>query len=259
MKLAQVAVQLYTVREFLQIPAQVIASLYKLKEIGYQSVQLSAGSLAGFSEMEIQGVLSEVGLICCSTHEPGEMILNSPEKVAQRLQRLGCRYTAYPMPKNIQLDSQENIYNLAEKLNHAGRILYESGITLAYHNHALEFRQYNGQTMLEIIYNRTDSRYVQAEIDTYWVQFGGNNPVEWCRRLAGRLPLLHLKDYMITSEHTPTYAEIGSGNLDFKAIIQAADKAGCRWYIVEQDTCPGDPFDSLAHSLNYIQENLCER
>ena len=111
--------------------------------------------------------------------------------------------------------------------------------------------------MLDLLYAQTDARYLQAEIDTYWVQYGGGDPVAWCEKLAGRLPLLHLKDYMFTPAAKPAFAEIGSGNLDWKRIIAAAEKSGCQWFIVEQDTCPGDPFDSVAKSYRYIAEHLC--
>ena len=50
--------------------------------------------------------------------------------------------------------------------------------------------------------------------------------------------------------------EIGNGNLEWKNIVAAADEAGCKWYIVEEDTCPGNPFDSLKQSYEYIKEEL---
>ncbi len=76
-------------------------------------------------------------------------------------------------------------------------------------------------------------------------------------RLAkGRLPLLHMKDYMVNDENAPQFAEIGVGNLPWPQIIAAAEESGCEWFIVEQDTCPGDPFDSLQISFDYIRANL---
>ncbi len=256
MKLSQVAVQLYTVREFIQTPADIANSLRKIKAIGYSAVQISAMGL--IAEEELNPLLDEIGLVCCATHEPGSTILNTPEVVVERLQKLRCRYTAYPMPKDVKLDTRQGIENLAEGLNRAGQVLAEAGQVLTYHNHHLEFRRYGNQIMLEIIYQETDPRYVQGEIDTYWVQFGGGDPVEWCNRLQNRLPLLHMKDFVINAEYKATFAEIGSGNLNFKNIVKAAEASGCQWFIVEQDTCPGDPFDSLAKSFEYIKANLCD-
>ena len=127
---------------------------------------------------------------------------------------------------------------------------------LTYHNHALEFLKLDDKTVLDIIYDESNKQNLQAEIDTYWVQLGGGDPAAWCRKLRGRLPLLHLKDCVGTVDNTSQLCEIGSGNLNFKEIVAAAASAGCKWYIVEQDTCPGDPFDSLKISFEYIRANL---
>ncbi|MDB5080491.1 MAG: xylose isomerase [Chloroflexi bacterium] len=254
MKLSQVAVQLYTLRNFLKTPAEIAQSLHKVREIGYEAVQISG--MGPIDEQELVEILDAEGLVCCATHEPGVEILNNPEKVIERLNRLDCQYTAYPFPADVKMDSREDVEVFADALNRAGKVLTEAGKVLTYHNHAIEFRRFGSQTMLEIIFERTDPRYIQAEIDTYWVQAGGANPVKWCSSLQDRLPLLHIKDYAISEENKPTFAEIGYGNLPFHDIVAAADKAGCRWYIVEQDVCPGDPFDSLAKSFEYIKGNL---
>jgi len=88
------------------------------------------------------------------------------------------------------------------------------------------------------------------------VHHGGGDCVSWCRRLRGRLPFIHLKDYAITLERKPTYCEIGNGTLPFDRIIDEAERSGCRWFIVEQDTCPGDPFESLKISFEYLKAHL---
>ena len=54
----------------------------------------------------------------------------------------------------------------------------------------------------------------------------------------------------------PMMTEIGNGNLEWKEIVKAADEAGCKWYIVEQDVCPASPFDSLKQSYEYIKSEL---
>ena len=79
--------------------------------------------------------------------------------------------------------------------------------------------------------------------------------MEWCERLDGRLPLLHLKEFGIIDNQI-TMLEIGSGNLDWKKIVKAARKSGTRWFIIEQDTCRICPFDSLEISLKYLMEKV---
>jgi sugar phosphate isomerase/epimerase len=133
------------------------------------------------------------------------------------------------------------------------RLMREAGLVLTYHNHAMEFQRLDGKLALDWLYEKTDARHMQGEIDTYWVQHGGGDPVAWCRKLNRRLPLIHLKDYTVISGR-PSFAPVGSGNLDMPAIVSAADAAGCEWFIVEQDDCYGaDPFEALAQSYRYLE------
>lgn len=256
MKLKQVAAQLYTIRDHLKTPSDIARSLKKVSDIGYQAVQISG--MGPIDESELVKILDGEGLVCCATHENGNMILNEPEKVIERLRKLDCTYTAYPHPGGITLDKLADVEALAAKLNASGKLLSEAGIILTYHNHHIEFRRFDGRLMLDVIYENTDPRYLQGEPDTYWIQYGGGDPADWCRKLDGRLPLLHMKDYIITPDNSIAFAEIGSGNLNWPEIIQAAEQSGCEWYIVEQDVCPKDPFESLKSSFDYIKSMLVE-
>jgi sugar phosphate isomerase/epimerase len=254
MKINQVAAQLYTVREFLKTPAEIESSLREIRAIGYQAVQLSA--LGPIPNKDLAEILSDLELICCVTHEPGEKILVEPENIIDRLAILNCRITGYPHPSGVLLETLDDVKQFAGRLNRSGRMFREAGITLVYHNHHIEFRRIGGKTILEILYDETDPENLQGILDTYWVQFGGGDPVAWCRKLKNRLPAIHLKDYIINEENKPDFAEIGQGNLDWKSVVKAAEESGCLWFCVEQDLCRRDPFESLKMSYNYIKENL---
>jgi len=90
------------------------------------------------------------------------------------------------------------------------------------------------------------------EIDTYWVQFGGGDPVDYINRLKGRVPVLHLKDMAPGEERR--FAEIGEGILDWPAILAASEAAGTEWLCVEQDNCyDRDPLDSAKISLTNLR------
>jgi sugar phosphate isomerase/epimerase len=258
MKIEQVAAQLYTLRDHLKTPSQVSASLKKVRKIGYQAVQVSG--LGPIDPAELRKILDGEGLVCCSTHENSATILDNPETVVATLNILGCTYTAYPYPSNADLTSVKGVKDFVRRLNNAGRVLKENGKVLTYHNHDIEFTRLKGRTVLEIIYDETDPELLKGELDTHWVQTGGGSTVAWCRRLAGRLPLLHLKDFALTSDRKRVFAEIGSGNMNWEDIIPAAEEAGCRWFIVEQDGdwVDNDPFKSLKASFRYIEDELTE-
>ena len=111
--------------------------------------------------------------------------------------------------------------------------------------------RFGGRSGLEILAEDSDPALLM-ELDTYWVAHGGGDPCEWIRRLAGRVPFIHVKDMVIDAEGKQAFAEVGQGNLNWPGIVDAARAAGTRWYIVEQDRCPGPPVESLKISL----ENL---
>ncbi len=254
MKLSQVAIQLYTLRDFIRTPDDIATTLKRVRAIGYEAVQVSG--MGAIDEAELNRILDGEGLVCCATHEPATRILEEPEAIVERLQKLNCKFTAYPHPAGLDLSKKADVDRLIPALDHSGGVLAAAGLTLTYHNHGIEFFKIDGVTALDRIYAETRPEALKGELDTYWVHFGGGDVVAWCGKLSGRLPLLHLKDYRMTAESTPTFCEIGNGTLDFPRIISAAEASGCEWFIVEQDTCPGDPFDSIQQSFEYISAQL---
>jgi sugar phosphate isomerase/epimerase len=248
----KIALQLWTLREHLQTADDVARTFERVREIGYEHVQLSG--LAPLPPGQIRSLSQAAGLNICATHEDAREIVEEPRKVADRLGELGCRLTAYPRP-HVPLGTLEQVFALADALTRAGEVLRSRGQLLTYHNHALEFRKLSGKAILDWIYERTDPVMVHGELDTYWVQAGGGDPAGYCARLSGRLPLLHLKDYAVSDQNEPMMAALGEGNLNFPTILREADAAGCEWFIVEQDGACADPFESIAVSLRYLKRS----
>jgi sugar phosphate isomerase/epimerase len=255
MNISQVAVQLFTLRGSCQNESDFARTLDRVREIGYQAVQVS-GVSGDIPAATIRRLLEERSLVCCATHENGDLIRRSPEAIADRLDALDCKITAYPWPANVDFSSEESVASLIADLDHAGAMLAARGQVLCYHNHAHEFYRLGGRTVLERIYAETNPAHLAAELDTFWVQAGGGDPVAWIHRMTGRMPIVHLKDYRVLPDGARDFAEIGNGNLDWKSIIAACVAAGVRWFAVEQDTCPGDPFDSVRQSFDFIRANL---
>jgi len=255
MKIDQIALQPYTVRDFCKTAEDYAATLKKVRAIGYRAVE--AGGFPGSVE-ELRATVIGEGLTICGCHVSGPTILNETNKAVDHAGTLGCQYVTFPFPRLAETDlsNPAHIESLILKLDAAGAVLRKAGLTLTYHNHANEFVHFNEKPLLETIYERIPTENLQAELDTYWVHAGGCDPVRWINKLKNRLPLIHLKDYGVDATGRPYFAEIGYGNLDFKGIMAAAQAAGTQWFIVEQDTCPGDPFESIKKSFDYIKANL---
>ena len=252
MRPEQIALTLYTLRDYCRDVTSLRSTLKKVKEIGYPAIQVSG---VGVQDPKVIRELAEdVGLTICATHEPPNKILEEPIAVVERLNVLGCKHTAFPHPGSYAIDSMEACLELSKRLEGSGKLLRDGGKQLSYHNHELEFVRYENQSILELILTNTDAKFLQAELDTFWVQKGGEDPVAWCRKMQGRLPLLHLKDYVVTLEREIRFGEVGIGSLDWDSIIQEADAAGCEWFIVEQDSSTRDPFESIKMSFDFLMQ-----
>ncbi|MDO8684766.1 MAG: sugar phosphate isomerase/epimerase [Armatimonadota bacterium] len=247
---SKIAAQMYTLRDFTRTPADIAAAMKKVKGIGYDVVQLSA--LGPIDPKELKKILDCEGLTVCATHTSFDKMKNEPEAVIEEHQLLGCKYAAIgSMPSEYR--NPEGFHKFAKDATEVGKQLAKGGLVFGYHNHSFELERFNGRTGLEILYSESDPKYVTAEVDTYWIQHGGGDPAAWIDRLAGRLPLLHLKDMAITNDMKQLMAEVGEGNLNWLAILDASEKAGVIWYIIEQDICQRDPFESLAISLRNLR------
>jgi sugar phosphate isomerase/epimerase len=110
----------------------------------------------------------------------------------------------------------------------------------------------DGRTGLQTLVDGSVAEVFSFEIDTYWIQHGGGNPVSWLSSLAGRMPLVHVKDMAMRGSEQ-LFAEVGEGNLEWSGILDACRDGGVEWYLVEQDICQGDPFDALGVSLRNLR------
>jgi sugar phosphate isomerase/epimerase len=122
----------------------------------------------------------------------------------------------------------------------------------AYHNHAFDFALENGKPGLDVLYESSDPQAVQAQIDTYWVAYGGSDPAAYIRKLRGRVPLVHLKDGTLGGDK-PVFLEPGEGELDWSNILAACEESGVEFGAIELDVCPRDPFVSARACVEFFR------
>lgn len=247
----KIAAQLYTLREFTQTPADIAATMKNIKQIGYDVVQLSA--LGPIDTSELKSILDGEGLKVCATHVSYQRLLDEPQAIIEEHKLLGCKYPALgAMPPEYRNEAGYSVF--AKEASEVGRKLAEGGLVFGYHNHSFELERFGQETGLDILLKQSDPKYFTIEIDTYWIQHGGGDPAVWIEKCGGRIPLLHLKDMAVDSQMQQLMAEVGEGNLNWPAILAAAARAGVEWYIIEQDICRRDPFESLAISIRTLRE-----
>lgn len=251
-----VAAILYTVRDHCQSADDLRASLEKIAHIGYRSIQFSGVPADVISPAELRRTVDDLGLSICATHEPPPTLLQEPQRSVDRLKELGVTYAAYPYPQDVDFTDAARVQAWIDHLEAAAQCFRKHDLVLCYHNHHHEFMRLEGRTLYERLLTDTS---IGFEMDTHWVQAGGASPAEWAERLgaAGRLHLLHLKDFRIAPGPVAQFAELGQGNLNFAPILDAAERHNCAYYIVEQDETYGrDPFEALAESFAYLDKHF---
>jgi sugar phosphate isomerase/epimerase len=246
---SQLGAQLYTLRDFTKTPADIAKTLARVKKIGYDAVQVSG--FGPIDSKELAKMLKEEGLICAASHAPLDRMEKEPEKVIEDQQLWGCKYTAIGglFLKEIK---KEDWLSFAERFNKLAKKFEGTGVRLGYHNHNHELAKFDGKSGLQMLVEKLD-RSIWFEIDTYWIQAGGGDPVEWINKVSGRIPCVHFKDMGVKTTREQFMAEVGEGNLNWPSIIAACKAAGVEWYLIEQDICYRDPFDSLELSLKNLR------
>jgi len=261
-----IGLQLYTVRD--HIAKDPAATLAKVAQVGYNSVEGTYSNIGQFNGADAKvfsGLLKQNGLSMFSCHyRLGEelvngahqagSILNGWDKAVDDAGQIGLKYMVCAYLSTAERGSLEHYKQVAEDFNKAGEACKKAGIQLCYHNHDFEFIQEDGKYPYETLLANTDKDLVKMEMDMYWVTKANQSPIKLIEEHPGRFPLWHIKDMDKTTDRA--FTEVGNGIIDFKTIFKSAKKAGLKYFFVEEDKCPGDPYDSITSSFNYIKNNL---
>lgn len=254
----KIVAQLYNLRDYCTTESDFDETMAKIRNIGYEAVQMSGVAL---DPAVARKIMDKNGIVCVAAHSNlAALLIDDINKEIDRCKTLGCDFDALGGPGMDYLFNYEKCLELIDLFLERGEIFKANGIKLGYHNHHNEFYRYpeNKKTMLETFYEgtaRPGNECVFAEIDTHWVARGGQDPARWIYKVAGRMPVAHFKDFQITKEEGPFFAEIGEGNLDWCSIIRACEDTGVRWYSIEQDReIPGrNIFESMKISYDNLK------
>ena len=250
MKKNVLGAQLYTTRDFCRTIDGVAETLKKVADIGYTAIQIS-----GFGPVdpkEVAALVKDNDLTVASTHMGWNRFQDELDEVIAEHKLWGCVHPAIGgLPGEYH--SLDGLKRFLDELGPIAERLAQEGMDFSYHNHNHELARYGDKTWLAMLYEQAPPEMLKAEIDTYWIQAGGGDPAAWVAKCAGREPLLHLKDMIVTQQREQRFAEIGEGNLNWPAILAAAEEGGVEWYLVEQDrSYERDPFESLAISYKNL-------
>jgi len=256
-----IGLQLYTVRD--AMVKDTAGTLARVAQIGYNSVEAtySDGKYYGKEPKAFAQLLKQNNLIMPSTHyllgeeaKSQGTLLNGWDKAAEDAASVGQKFMICAWLSPNERGKLDHYKKLADDFNRAGEISKKAGLQFCYHNHDFEFIAENGKYPYDILLENTDKNLVKFEIDLYWLTRAGQDPVALIEKHPGRFPLWHIKDMDKTEKKM--FTEVGNGVVNFKRIFEHSKKAGLKYFFVEEDICPGDPFDSITQSITYIKKNL---
>ncbi|MCL2499063.1 MAG: sugar phosphate isomerase/epimerase [Defluviitaleaceae bacterium] len=240
------------------------AAYRKLNELGFDGLENGLSRGAGFTPEEDKAIREELGLqVCDIWGDP-----NDPDGAIKRAEALGVKLICVGTMPGDMMRSLEGFKAYARWLNEKAKPFMEAGYKLSYHNHAQEFRnfaQIGGKSGYEILIEETCPESIVFCLDTFWASAAGADPAYWLRRIKGRnSTVVHFKEYAIDDRNYDCgigsipwrFAEVGQGNINWQAVIEACREIGIEWYCIEQDLHRGCAFDSLKISIDYMRNTL---
>lgn len=253
----QLAAQMYTLRDHCKTPADIAKTCEKLKAMGFEAIQASAAGFSDIAADELKKILDDNGMVCAATHRSLEQLKDVQASIDYH-ETLGCKYAAIGGWGWQGGETESDWTQFISDFSDLAAKYEGSSMKIGYHNHSHEFAPFGWADAPEKIspektpYTMLEEKLGPAaffEVDTYWVAHGGAEPSAWLKRLAGRVPAIHVKDMTINGKREHKMCEVGAGNLNWPGILAAAKEANVEWYIIERDAGDLDPFESLKISL----------
>lgn len=236
---APLGVQTYTFRRSVGAdPAKVLDTI---KMLGFTEIEGGSGRML---PADFKKLCDERKISIPSTGAGYEDLVNKIDSVVWRAKMLGSKYVMCAwIPHQNNILTFENANKAAEDFNKAGKILKENGLTFCYHAHGYEFQPYEDGTLLDYIFKNTDPEYVSFQMDIFWIQFGGGDPVALLKKYGNRWKMMHIKDMRKGTKKDLTGltsvdndVALGTGELDLPAIFKEAKKVGIKHYFIEDES-----------------------
>ncbi|MEC7770235.1 MAG: sugar phosphate isomerase/epimerase [Bacteroidota bacterium] len=252
---------LYTVRDNMGEDAK--ATLQKVADAGYAYIEAAGyneGKFYGMEPQEFKSYLESIGLTPVSTHMGGVTMENADQQIADT-KAAGFEYFTVPVPpmgmftfnrENRTMGMKGSMEDFANILTTLGKKCEAAGLKLLYHNHDFEYKDNeDGIKPIEYLLENTDPKYVNFQMDLYWVTRAGADPVAYFEEYPGRFKLWHVKDM----DEEGKFAPVGEGTIDFARILKEKETSGMVKYFVEQDmTWDKKPLEVIKISHKGLEE-----
>ena len=249
-------IQLYSLRG--QFATGVAGALDLVK--GYGITEVEAYGVAGVTPAQLAAELKLRGLKPVSVHVGYGDFQKDVNVVIANAKTLGVQYVVVPILPGRAL-KDEDAHRIANDFNTWGAALKAAGLKFGFHTHGAEFLPSaagNGETLFDIMVRETKPDLVCYEMDVFWTYQAGQDPVKLLNKYPDRWAFLHLKDLRkggpvgLANRTSPIdNVTIGTGQIDWPAILATAQKIGVKNYFIEDET--PTPLQCIPDSLAYLR------
>jgi sugar phosphate isomerase/epimerase len=234
------------------------AALDFVKEQGFTEVEIGLENHFGLTQEQMKEALKQRGLKPIAAHTSYDFLLKQTDKAIELAKDLGVQYVGVAWAAHKKPLDETQTLKIAENFNVIGKRLQEKGIQFFYHNHGFEFQPYkNGETLFDLLVQKTDSDLVKFEMDVLWTIFPGQDPVKLLKKYPDRWILMHLKDLAKGVEgdlsggtDKKNDVPLGTGQADYPAILKTAQEIGIKYYFIEDES--PDVLKQIPQSLQYL-------
>lgn len=237
---APVGVQAYSFRNY--FPKDIPGTLDKIQAMGITEIEGGSGKLP---PEEYKKLCEARGISIPSTGAGFKDLEENPMKIVETAKALGSKYVmcAWVPHENSGNFSLQDAQRAVRVFNSAGKVLKDNGLTFCYHPHGYEFQPYGDGTLMDYIIQNTNAEDVSYEMDIYWVQFGGGDPVALLKKYGDRWKLMHLKDMrkglpkdLTGHADVESNVPLGTGELDMVGILAEGRRIGIAHYFIEDES-----------------------
>jgi len=248
--------QLYSLRDMAEKEG-VLAMLDKTKALGFKYVEVAG--LGKLTPAAFKKELDARGLIPIGSHFPYERLRDDIEGVARDAKDLGLLYVGCAWISHKAPFDEKQCRETAAVFNKAGEALAKHNLKFYYHNHGFEFQPFGQGTLFDLLMAETNPKYVSFQLDVLWTVFPGQDPAKLIEKYPNRWLLLHLKDLkkgvatggLTGSTDTKNDVALGTGQVNWPALFQAAQKAGVKYYFIEDES--PTVLDQIPQSLKFLE------
>ncbi len=247
----EIGLQLYSLRN--EFKTEVPGNLKMISGWGIREIE--GGGTYGLPIEDYKKFLSQNKLKMVSVGADFKQLKENPQAAVDEAKAFGAKYVVcFWIPHDGDAFTLDNMKEAVSVFNTAGKLLKENGLSLCYHPHGFEFRPYQGATLFDYLVKQTDPRYLNFEMDVFWVKHPGQDPVALLKKYPSRFLLMHLKDRKHGTEGNQngkaddeTNVVLGTGDVGIAEIMKEAKKAGVKHYFIE---------DESSHSVSQIPQSL---